>query len=1250
MNACGGIPEGSGYAQPLPGIMTPGIRGRALHPNSNSIIWGSYTPQRVDVTDEFLRGLGPLDGVQLVESIVHADAGDSGIPSASVSFPHAVNTTDGGVDGRVKGAELDGKQRAIRKGLTCYQIKTGNFQPTPTKIRDVLFNKNTLRGKVRECFDSDGTFILVLAGRDDPVDNVLAKIQNALGDKYKSAKIDVWTQSILRGFIASNSYLRLRVLGIDGGPFKSYEEWREQDDMAKGLEIGHEQQNFICTVRRHLDNASAKHLRIVAAPGMGKTRLVLEALKPKRFSTACIYVDRPSEFAESPTIRDILKATDSKIFLVVDECDHETTIEMWNKVKRMPKIKLVTIYNEPNPKTPNMVYLDVPRLDDEHIANILKSYDVPGHRLAWWCSTCGRSPRAAHVIGESLRHNPDQTDQTDAGHVWDLYIASKTLRNSDVFVKRKKILRWISAFRRIGFDGHYRKEYLILQKILRKHEKISLSDFTDTVKELKDMRILQGDTTLYITPAVLHLHLWREWHERYYNIEPKLPGHDSKKTIEFSPEANMLQWRTDMFWYAKEMGFRDHAANLFSEGGYADAHRLLESEFGAKLFFSLAKADVRGAVDYIDRRTYCADTSKLKHGKRWMAITLLGAAMKRELFDESARLLLSLAKNDDSEYGDLPEMFAYLFIPMSGRHAQTEVPPSERLSFLREEIRSSDVKGRNVVIRACDTVLKSPTFAYSYGQEELWENYAPWTKSNDETSEYYGEVLKILHTCLEYGIGAEMNVTGIILKNGIAMLGNPAISETVVDMAKGAYKERYTDAAAILGAILTYIEQRKPLPISEHFLNEAGKLLHMIVGPEYQLLVRWAVTTRSGYDPHDDPLGVMKELARRSLDINVLGPQLGWLVTDKAVHGYDFGRILGSLDDSGLLRSILDAQRQSGSKRVDFLAGYVRSICQRNEAEWEGIVYELCGDAVLRARVPEIVSLSGITDGVAARISDLIREGAVEPSSLEPFTHSNLVDKLSEHTFEEWMRLLQGKDLTSRQTRMRLYYLYYAANKRVLPASARDVLLSGDAETMASDPYQPAYWCEILKAYVLQRPGDADTLSAALEFAAGNPAGTRLVDAFFDILYAAAAHSGEDAWGYVAALLESAPPGAAGSDEKLRFVSRLLHRGTLVDRVSLAVIFDWMDADAAGRAPLAARVLPTRLDIAVEMVSRYGGDEQVRDILGSAQVRANRKFVMFGGTEKIKEMESFRENVTDPAASRWLGECIAALERSVKEF
>ena len=761
------------------------------------------------------------------------------------------------------------------------------------------------------------------------------------------------------------------------------------------------------------------------------------------------------------------------------------------------------------------------------------------------------------------------------------------------------------------------------------------------------MRILRGDTTLHITPSALHLHLWRGWHAQYHNIESKIPGYRPKKAIEFSPEANMLQWRMDMFRHAKEMG-SDNIKNLLSEGSYADKHRLLKSEFGAKLLFSLAKDDIEGAVGYIRRHTshtYDFHPLKSNNGKRWIAVTLLGAAMKRELFEGSARLLLSLAEADGN-HGYFAKVFTYLFMPISD-HGQTEMPPSGRLPLLRDRIFSSNPKICDLIIQTCDAVLSSPRFSTSYGQEELWQNCTPWMpKPEEDVSEYDAEVLKILSSCLRYRLSGEADAKEILLKNCIGRMGNPAISETAVKIVEDAYKEYGVAPGVILGAILTHVEQWRILPMPKPFLSGACRILRMLIEDNYGGILRWAIASRHGYNLHDDPLNIMAELARRSLDADLLYPELRWLVTGKAVRGYDFGHILGSLGGFNLLLAVLDAQKQSEATASDFLAGYIRSIFESDATKWEGVMYKLCQDADLRVHAPEIASLSGMTDGVAMYIHDLVQQGVLEPSSLKSFVYSNLVNELSESTFKKWVRLLQDEDLTSRQTRMHLYCLYYVVNKRMMPSSARGVLLSGDAETVASDPYQVTYWCEILKAYTRQYPGDGDTLSAALAFAAGNLAGTGAEDAFFDILSGIADQSRGEAWGYVANLLDSVPHDPADSDDKkFLFVKYLLGGGTLIDRVSLPVIFRWVGTDAGRRAPLVARVLPARLDIAAETVSKYGGDRRVRDILTRAQVQTPMGFFRSHIAEKITEVESFKAGVTDPAARIWLDECITVLKR-----
>lgn len=489
------------------------------------------------VTNEHLDRLEPLEAVELIEAIIHADARLSEIPASSLSFPHKVYVADMGVDGRVEGANQDGELGAIKKGLTCYQIKSGKFQPTPTKIRCMLFTKNVLKEKIRECFDQDGTFVLALTGYDDPNPEykVLKKIRKELDNKYKDSKIEIWTQSTIRGFLKDNPSLELQVVGMDDRSFKSYKEWSEQDDMSKKMVMGPPQKEFIGKVQSHLKSPSNKHLRITAEPGIGKTRLVLEALEP--FSTACIYVDRPSAFVDSESFRHIQEhGGQVDTYLIVDECDEDYMTEIWNRVKRVRRVSLVTIHNEPGTNTKSMVSIEVPHLDDEHIISILENYKVPRHRRIEYVSLCGRSPRAAHAIGESLQYDPDDLGGVHAEHVWDLYISSKTRRDSDEFRVRKTILLWISAFRRIGFAGPYSKEYVLLQKHLAEHENISLGVFTSTIEKLRDMRILQGDATLYITPKILHLKLWSQWYRQYHNMGLALPGYRPENIKFFLPK------------------------------------------------------------------------------------------------------------------------------------------------------------------------------------------------------------------------------------------------------------------------------------------------------------------------------------------------------------------------------------------------------------------------------------------------------------------------------------------------------------------------------------------------------------------------------------------------------------------------------------------------------------------------------------------------------------------------------------------
>ena len=1200
----------------------------------------------MEVTEEHLNRLNPLQAVKLVESIVYADARSSGIPSASISFSHNVNAPDGGVDGTAR-AKHDSSQGAIRKGLTCYQIKSGKFRTTPTNIGRMLFNDGALNERIKECLDCRGTLVVALTGCDTAPDAIQKKIKKKLGDEYGNARVEVWTQPVLRGLLAGNLAIRLQILGIDDDVFMSYEEWSGQDEMTKRAELGPEQEKFIEEVRRYLNSHNGKHLRVTAEPGVGKTRLVLEALKPKDFSSECVYSDRPSKLIDSQSFRYLVSGDNlSDNILVVDECDDDAMIEIWNRVKRRPRLRLITIYNEHGMQVKNMIHANAPPLDGERITRILESYDVPRNHLAAYCSMCGCSPRAAHMLGEGSRYQTDVIGPPDAGRLWDRYIASKTLLGSEEFHTRKRVLMWISLFRRIGFGERYSEEYKMMGEILEERENISSGAFTRAVNKLRGMRILQGDAALYITPKALHLRLWSEWHEQYENISgPLLHGYKPEDIAMSNSKANMLEWHADMYSYAAKSGVDDRASGMFEPGAYAEKYGLLESYSGAKLFHSLARVNLGGAVDCLERYILSKTGPELAKldGGEWIVETLWGASMKRELFTKSACLLLSLAEAG-GRYHSAADIFSTLFVPGSGERAQTEMPPAGRLQVIRDALVSINPRRRRLAVRACGTALNRNAITFSYDYWGTWQDDIRWTPDSEtEISDYYKEVLDILYSRLEYTLEEEetAEVARMILTCGVGMLADPTVSGTVLDILEDMYKRHYVTAEAIFRAVSDGAGMFF-LP-SDEFRKSAGRLHDMLIGNDYHLMMVKTVAMAVYSPRRGDPLETMERLARRSTDVNVLKAELHWLVTDKAIHGHEFGYELGRLGDFGLLPAVLDAQKKSGSGNVFFLAGYLRSVFERDAGEWEGIMDRLLQDPDMRGLAPEIAAGSGLTDGVAVRIHGLVREGRLDLSVLETFIRGNLVDVLSEPTFKKWMRLLLDGDAVSRRTCLILYWRYYVANKRGVTDSARELLFSVPAGMVASDLHLIAFWCAILSGYVRRHPADEGVLPDALAFAAYNNADSGMRIDLSDVLLAAAAQDRAKAWGYMLTLLEPVPaePEDFGG-KKISFARHTLASG-LADAITMAVICGWIDEHPARHAPLAAYILPDSLDIAAELLSRYGDIESVPEILTSNHATPN--FKQRHALAKKAEMESFRKGVTDKRVLKWLDGCISRLYR-----
>ena len=198
----------------------------------------------------------------------------------------------------------------------------------------------------------------------------------------------------------------------------------------------------------------------------------------------------------------------------MDECDSASAAALWNQVEYVGAgLRLVTIYNDFEERSGTTVTFDAKPLDDAQIEEVIASYGIPKHLAGHWTGFCEGSPRAAHLIGQNLQRNPeDVLARPDTVNVWDRYIAGEDDVNGAEVRDRRVVLRHVALFKRFGFGAPVNSEAKAIAELAaRAAPSITWPRFCEVVSVLRQRKLLQGETTLYITPRLLHIKLWAEW-------------------------------------------------------------------------------------------------------------------------------------------------------------------------------------------------------------------------------------------------------------------------------------------------------------------------------------------------------------------------------------------------------------------------------------------------------------------------------------------------------------------------------------------------------------------------------------------------------------------------------------------------------------------------------------------------------------------------------------------------------------------
>jgi len=670
------------------------------------------------VRNQDLERLSPQQAVDFFRELLWAEAARLGIGKNLIDVPSAITVADGGVDGKVQDVQISSGQGIIRQGLTCYQIKTGDLSPIrESGIKSILFREGSdeLRPRVKSCLDKDGTLVVVLFGWDNPdvTDNQCKdKFKKKLADidpRYKDAKIEIWRQNTLRGFLKPFPSLALQLTGRTRLGFQTHRSWSWESEMRKPFKIGQAQEDRILSIQSELrKNGAPVHIHVWGEPGIGKTRLVLEATRAEDLQPLVIYCDSASRFRDSNLMYEILRDDNPfSAILVIDECDLDSRSYIWNKLQyHSPRIKLVSIYSEYDRTGGDITYLDAPPLQEEQISSIIQEYGIAKDQAHRWVDLCGGSPRYAHAIGLNLKNNPeDLLKSPDTVNLWDRQIVGGDDPNSQEVQQRQLVLRYIALFKRFGYGRPVVSEAQAIAKMVEQADpQITWPRFQEIIHDLKAKRILQGENTLYITPKALHIYLWIKWWDTYgdpFDLEDfsgRLP-------------PKLLGWFYEMFKYAAESEVASGIGRaLLGRSGPFRTGNYLRSSPGAQFFQALAEADPGSALECLKNTIGTWSKEHLLRfttGRREVVWALEKIAMWRDLFADAASLLLALGEAENETWSNNASgVFAELFSLGRGRVAPTEASPQERFPVLKEALESSSKDRRLLALRACDRALE----------------------------------------------------------------------------------------------------------------------------------------------------------------------------------------------------------------------------------------------------------------------------------------------------------------------------------------------------------------------------------------------------------------------------------------------------------------------------------------------------------------------------------------------------------------
>jgi hypothetical protein len=658
--------------------------------------------------------------------------------------------------------------------------------------------------------------------------------------------------------------------------------------------------NERAAVEAFAKDTGARLIQVVGPRYVGKTRLVIEALKP--YASNVIWSSR-SDTLTLDHLRD-LDAADENTILVLDGCDSRSLPRLLEDAANRRRLKTILIRDGSFSETGAGKLVVTPLAHEESVRLISGLLPrLSWRELSWMRETTGGSPglilHLAALLNDariSPTASSDEVRRRLGALVEEKYLLSL---NADA----RQALSVAALLPVLGTAGDPGKETDAITQALG----LNAETFSARLLELEKIGLIRR-------------------RGRFIEVVPPILAERVATQALRNPDTMLAQLRLSLDEGAFRRflrrfrdlpNAREVIERLFSQGDWFP--NLDSLIIHAKHFEILAPAAPTAALRSLEELLTPLPPSTMAEisddSRRSIVSTLERLALRSATFTGAAKLLLALAENENERWSNnATGVFTALF---HWQHPEVAAPYSHRLAFLNESIQTGSAAKRKLAAQAIGTAFKDISVGLheADGADLPERPYRPATW--DEVRQYGSSLLDIMRGLFsdseadtrQAAIEAFLTsfrsfVTYSLTADGLADLGDKSLNaiETLGREARNAtHRTRVVSELELLQDQLT--ETSEPRASLTTVRKRTERILGVLTRGDIQSeLWRWAgpaswkVLVLSG-DESDEIRQNVDRLARHFIahpsDFEL---HISWLLEDEAERRWDLFLALGRAD------------------------------------------------------------------------------------------------------------------------------------------------------------------------------------------------------------------------------------------------------------------------------------------------------------------------------------------------------------------